>query len=785
MMSGTIGSVGTLAVLAAMAVLGLAADLRADVTLVDGGKTDYVILLSTKAGPSQKFAAQELAGFVKQISGAELKIVERDSVLTNRESDASFPEKSIQIGYDFAETGLAKPRQDLGPDGFLIATSNAPHVVIVGGKRGTLYGVYTLIEDWGVRWWTPSETFVPALKKLTLPDKDRLEIPRLEYRDMMFNEGWSEAGKLWMARNKVNGMTWESLGEKTKTPGPDKLGDRYRFVGNLVHSYMHLLERSGVKVTEDMMSLVDGKRTSGESAQPCLSNQKVFEAMVVGVLKAFQETPDAGFVVVGQMDNGNYCRCPDCAAIDEAEGSHAGQVIRFANRVAEEVEKRRPGSAICTAAYEWSRKPPKTIKPRDNVYITLCSIECDFAHPLADGSNPENQAFKDDIQGWARIAKKIIIWHYVGNRDHYLQPNAELETLAPNMKFFADNHAAGIFNQGTHRGSATDMTMLKQWVLARSMWNPEADSRKLIEEFCRGYYGPAGDDILKYIDIIHAPAHARQFHNGRRVHLDAPYLRPEIVAEAEAALRAAEAKVPADGDLGRRVRHAHMGIWYVLAKRGPGSVTWKVVEAHLGEKVDPTAIAANLARVVKESGVNCICDPDPVGPWIQWLTAYMAKAKESGGWVLPLEFKDWGVDLSKVRLVQANQLDMTPNFWKPVEGASDGYAAVITGPGWYTVYDLSPAEDYAAGKSYKLCVRAKGDLKPDAAGPVWEFGVHPKGQTVRVEADKLKDGQWHVFELGPWKAAEDQRFWSALIRNPTGANSVAIDCIWLVETPKN
>ena len=775
--------VRTLALLAVLDVFGCAADLRAEVTLVDAGKTDYVILLNTKAGPSQKFAAQELAAFVKQISGVTLDIVERDSVLTNHESDPSFPEKSIQIGYSFDETGLTKPQQDLGVDGFFISASNAPHVVIVGGKRGSLYGVYSLLEDWGVRWWTPSESFVPSLKKLTIPEPDRLEIPKLEYRDMMFNELWSESGKLWMARNKVNGMTWESLGELAETPGPDKLGDRYRFVGNLVHSYMHLLEKSGVKVTEDMMSLVKDKRTSGASGQPCLSNEKVFQAMVAGVMKAFEETPDAGFVVVGQMDNSNFCTCPDCAAIDEAEGSHAGQVIRFANRVAEEVEKRRPGSAICTAAYEWSRKPPKNLKPRDNVYITLCSIECDFAHPLAEGSNPENQAFKDDIQGWAKIARKILIWHYVGNRDHYLQPNAEIETLAPNMKFFADNHAAGIFNQGTHRGSATDMAMLKQWVLARSMWNLQADSRKLIEEFCRGYYGPAGDDILKYIDIIHAPAHQGQFHNGRRVHLDAVYLRPDVLAQAEVALRAAEAKVAPDSDYARRVRHAHMGVWYVLAKRGPATATWTAVETKLGQKLDLTAIAANLARVVKESGVNCICDPDPVEPWIQWLTAYAAKAKAeaSGGRLLPPELK--GADSAACRLIQANQLDMSPKFWKPVEGASDGYAAVITGPGWHTVYNLSPVEDFVAGKSYTLYVRVKGDMEPEAAGAAWEFGVHPKGKTVRVEAEKLKDGQWHVFELGPWTPTEDQRFWSALIRNP-GATSVAIDCIWLIETPK-
>ncbi len=756
----------------ALTLLGAAATPGIGRELIRDGRTDYAIVVGEGAAPPERFAAEELASHLRQMSGAEFPV---------RVSEGALPDRAIVLGFGREAEALGvKADEKLGTDGYVIRTVGDRLVIAGGRPRGTLYGVYSFLHSLGVRWWTPTESFVPDQKTVVVPDTDLRQIPRLEYRDLMFNELWSPAGKLWMARNRVNGMTWESLGEKTGQPGPDKLGDRYRFVGNLVHSYLRLLQKSGMPITEDMMSLVNGKRTSGESSQPCLSNEKVFEAMVRGVLKSFEEVPDAGFVVVGQMDNGNYCRCPDCAAIDEAEESHAGQVIRFANRVAEAVEKARPGSAISTAAYGWSRKPPKSLKPRDNVYITLCPIECDFAHPLADGSSPENLAFKEDIEGWSKIARKLIIWHYVGNRDHYLQPNAELETLVPNLRFFAEHGAAGIFNQGTHLGSATDMTMLKQWVLARAMWDLEADGRALIEEFCRGYYGPAGEDVLKYIDVIHAPARTERFHNGRRVHLAIPYLRPDVLAEAIIPLRAAAAKVAADSDFGRRVRHASMGVWYVLAKRGPGSATWKAVEAKLGEKLDLTVIAGNLARVVKESGVNAICDPHPVAPWLEWLSAYAAKAQELGGPVLPPELQ--GAPPGSFRLVQANQLDMTPSFWKPVPGASDGYAAVITGPGWHTTYHLSPGEDFSVGKSYTLYVRVRGEMKDNATGPAWEFGIHPGGATVRVEAEKLADGQWHVFSLGPWTPKDTQRFWTALVRNP-GAVSAAVDCIWLVEAP--
>ena len=129
--------------------------------------------------------------------------------------------------------------------------------------------------------------------------------------------------------------------------------------------------------------------------------------MTAGVVKAFKENPGAKFVVVGQMDNNNYCRCDTCKALAEKEESPSGCVIQFANQVAEAVEKEIPGACITTAAYEWSRKPPKTLRPRDNVFITLCSIECDFGHPLATAKTKVNEDFRADIEAWGKQGETI------------------------------------------------------------------------------------------------------------------------------------------------------------------------------------------------------------------------------------------------------------------------------------------------------------------------------------------------------------------------------------------
>lgn len=53
--------------------------------------------------------------------------------------------------------------QNAGSEGFIIK-SDGKDLVIAGGRpRGTMYGVYTLLDHLGVRWYTKEVTKVPKL----------------------------------------------------------------------------------------------------------------------------------------------------------------------------------------------------------------------------------------------------------------------------------------------------------------------------------------------------------------------------------------------------------------------------------------------------------------------------------------------------------------------------------------------------------------------------------------------------------------------------------------------
>jgi hypothetical protein len=65
-----------------------------------------------------------------------------------------------------------------------VLRSRGPTLVIVCGRPcGTLYGVYSFLEDLlGCRWFTPCVARVPKRERLTLGPLDRTFLPRLEYR---------------------------------------------------------------------------------------------------------------------------------------------------------------------------------------------------------------------------------------------------------------------------------------------------------------------------------------------------------------------------------------------------------------------------------------------------------------------------------------------------------------------------------------------------------------------------------------------------------------------------
>jgi hypothetical protein len=512
--------------------------------LADSGTTDYVIVVADDAAPPVRRAANDLGKYLAEVSGADFPIVSDDTEMHSHE---------LVVGENRHTEAL-----DVSVDGFgleeFVVRSCSEHIVVAGGNpRGTLYAAYQLLDDIGVRWYTRSVTHVPQTTRLVIPQYDLRTKPHLEYREPFFQEGFEAE---WAAHNRVN-TSHASLG---KEHGGKVAYGQHAFV----HTFDTLVPiAEHFKVHPEYFSLIDGKRTD-DHTQLCLTNPEVLRLSIEGVRRWIRDEPEATIFTVSQNDWLNPCQCDNCSAIDEREGSHAGSMLWFVNQVAEAIEDEAPHVAIDTLAYQYTRKPPKTIRPRPNVIVRLCSIECCFAHTLE--SCPVNTSFVEDVRGWSEFCDRLYVWDYVTNFMSYLLPWPNFNVLGPNVRFYARYNVVGLFEQGSYSsGGGGELAELRAYTLARLLWNPEINERDVMNEFIDGVYGQAADHVRQYLALIHEPIADDDIHMHIFCDFDNPHIRSDLIHRGSALLDEAEAAAESD-EVRQRMERVHMSTWYTLIR---------------------------------------------------------------------------------------------------------------------------------------------------------------------------------------------------------------------------
>jgi hypothetical protein len=524
----------------AAAALGLMArSAMAEVKLAHRGQATARIVLAAGASETERFAAGELALFLHIVTGASFSIVDAPGEAGGR----------LLVGPAAAQAaGLDLPA-DLASEEIVIRSAGRDLVLAGGGSRGTLYAVYTFLEDIvGCRWWTGTASRMPWKPSLSVTEVSIRFRPPLEYREPYWYVAFDP---LWAARNKANG---------TQAGGDAQRGGRQIYEG-FVHTFYTLIPPDKYFASHpEWFSEIDGRRTS-ENAQLCLTNEDMRRELVRNLEERLRAHPEATIASVSQNDCFGPCTCPDCRAVDEEEGGPAGSLLRFVNAVAADVEPEFPGVAIDTLAYQYTRKPPRLVRPRPSVIVRLCSIECSFAKPLDD---PRNKAFFDDLVGWSRIAGRLYIWDYTTNFSHYVQPHPNYGVLAPNIRLFVRHNVRGVFEQGAYQSWGAEMAELRAWILAKLLWDPRLDEDKLRDKFLAGYYGPAAGAMESYIEGLEEALAKAGDALGCYSPPDAKFLSFETLARSWKLLEAARRKARRSTEYGRRVERASLPVAYAV-----------------------------------------------------------------------------------------------------------------------------------------------------------------------------------------------------------------------------
>ena len=403
--------------------------------------------------------------------------VQKASVLLKTYLDQAF-ENAFLIQNDRTENTqnskiiLEVNKESVGKNDSFIIKSDETNIYLIGSNEKTLrYAIYTLLEEWGFRKYTSKDSFIPKLTEVTFPKNfNKTYKPSFEYRALFYPDCYDENFRDW------HKLDWH----------PDDFG----IWG---HSFYKLLSaKEYFKTNPDFFALYEGKRNT-ESL--CMSNDTVVKIISKKMADLISQNPNARFFSISQNDDVVYCECDKCKALNEKHGGPQGSLYYFLNKIAVQF----PKTKITTLAYLHTYKAPKNIKIKPNIYTIFCPIEMNRGKAIEETS--EHNGFVNILNKWNTTTEHLYLWDYTVEFTNYLSPFPNFHTFSKNYKLFGQNKVKGLFVQG-YADVPGDLYELRQYLLAKIIWDTNTDVEAVTNDFLNGFYGNAAPFVKKYIDLL-------------------------------------------------------------------------------------------------------------------------------------------------------------------------------------------------------------------------------------------------------------------------------------------
>jgi len=244
---------------------------------------------------------------------------------------------------------------------------------------------------------------------------------------------------------------------------------------------MGMISKEDLEAHPEWNAEQNGKRQVNKGFL-CWGNPEV----AVAVAKTIVERLDKQYVPsvsLSPNDGMGFCQCEkyckplDAGDMDPSMGivSITDRYIHFCNRIAEIVCKKHPNVKFGFLAYVHYTRPPVREKMHPNLIPQIAPITYCRAHAMTSENCESRNMMKPIVEGWTKVAKRVSYYNYMFHLAEVAvpYPMANFESVAPGM-----------------------------WLTIRMAWDSSLKPAEVMDEFYRGFYGVAGDQMRKYWEII-------------------------------------------------------------------------------------------------------------------------------------------------------------------------------------------------------------------------------------------------------------------------------------------
>ena len=436
--------------------------------------SEYAIEYPAEHNENMMLAVEDMKALVKKACGADLPVSEG---ITDRER---------AIEFRFTDNA------ELRDDGFRYFFEGKRFVIEGAVKRGCMYGVYRFLQNecgWDNLVYGNSHLQESALVDISA-DTDVTEVPAFDYcfprqwRARYVNEGRAPHGA-------VKTQIEYSYGYIDEAHHNDYLLGTNMYRGQICYTDEEVFYGVCDRVEEYILSNV----AAG------YSKERFFQA-----------------IDIAQTDAAGYCHCKGCMTVAKEEnGAVSGSVIRWMNKLVEEMDTREGCEGIIYKCYAYhGSQPPCNTRPSDRVYVTFCTDGACSGHSLNGRDCTEkfsvyalgnekpifnNDDFASWLRDWCELSDNIYVWFYA--LENNLHAYTIIDTLYDDVKYMQECGVKGMMMECETEGLG--LLYLAAQLNVEMNWNPDMTREEYdeaVDRLLRNEFGDGWGYIREYIGIM-------------------------------------------------------------------------------------------------------------------------------------------------------------------------------------------------------------------------------------------------------------------------------------------
>ena len=471
--------------------------------------TNYRIGTREDASETERYAAAELHKYLNRMTGAAFPLA----------AGARGP-NTIWVGAGAGPDAMAEA--DYGFDGYLIEAR--PGAILVRGinDRGTLLGVYGLLERLGCRFFAPNFDFYGAAGGEFVPRREELRLaagrhvvkPSMKYRKTDVAEGLTHTPATlkqiveWMPKGGFNVLqapidhqgqgtaVWDKW-RAALIPEARKRGILLEIGG---HGYQLYLPQGKYFASHpEWFALRGGTRTEAPNFVFETSNPEAVKEFLANIGRYLDAHPEIDIFDLWPPDGCRWSESPESERLGSPTRRHALVVAGVAGMMREKY----PRVKLQFLSYADYIFPAEDVKLSGNLNLDFCPFDRSFQANLFDWNSEINRRYVEALNAWIKggtFQGDISVYTYYRKYIWRSLPVVIPRMIADETKRL---HALGVRGMGLYSEPGDWFTYeLNHYMQGRIAMDVSRDADQELRDYAAGRYGAAWKPVYEYFSLM-------------------------------------------------------------------------------------------------------------------------------------------------------------------------------------------------------------------------------------------------------------------------------------------